>query len=409
VHSAPHYRFVKGEMSKPIETKDVLVVGAGVAGLAAALGFAQAGLRVALIGPAARRFTPTEGEPFDGRIYALAPGSIELLERLRVWPHVDRDRMQRVARMRVFGDTGEELHFDAYGAAVERLATIAEEAELLRVLVAACGFAPALRREVAPFVSLQVEHDLARVELANGGAIAGRLVVAADGAESAVRAAAGISTRAYPYAQTAVVGNFLTMRAHDATALQWFCDEGVVALLPLPDHAGRPAVSLVWSAPTDVAAGLLALDARALAERVTVRTAGMLGSLTPLGPARGFALRQLKVAHLVAPRVALVGDAAHVVHPLAGQGLNLGLADVSELLAVIAGREPFRDIGDPVLLRRYARQRAEPVGLMRLTTDGLARLFRSEDPIARRVRNRGMALVNQIGPLKRALIRQALG
>jgi 2-polyprenyl-6-methoxyphenol hydroxylase-like FAD-dependent oxidoreductase len=165
----------------------------------------------------------------------------------------------------------------------------------------------------------------------------------------------------------------------------------------------------VWSAPETLAAELLALEAEAFAHRVTARTGGLLGMLNPLGPARGFPLRLLKVAHLVGPRVALVGDAAHVVHPLAGQGLNLGLADVSELLAVLAGREAFRDTGDPVLLRRYARRRAEPIGLMRVTTDGLARLFGIDDPMARRLRNGGLSLVNRITPLKRALIRHALG
>jgi 2-polyprenyl-6-methoxyphenol hydroxylase-like FAD-dependent oxidoreductase len=183
----------------------------------------------------------------------------------------------------------------------------------------------------------------------------------------------------------------------------------VVALLPLPDHAGEPAVSVVWSAPDELATALLALDPDALARRVAARSAAVLGDLAPLGTARGFPLRQLKVAHLVGPRLALVGDAAHVVHPLAGQGLNLGLGDVSELLAVTAGREAFRETGDPVILRRYARRRAEPIELMRATTDGLARLFGIDDPLARRLRNRGMALVNQIGPLKRALIRHALG
>jgi ubiquinone biosynthesis UbiH/UbiF/VisC/COQ6 family hydroxylase len=396
-------------MSAPIETKDVVVVGAGVVGLAAALGFAHAAQQVVLVGPAPRLFACSETAPFDERIYALAPGSIELLTRLRVWPHVDAARVQAVARMRVFGDTGEELDFDAYGAAVERLATIGEEAELLRVLRAACDFAAGLERDVAPFVSMRIDDGLARIELANGRSILTRLVVAADGANSAVRAAAGISAQEHAYGQTAVVANLRSERAHDATAFQWFCDEGVVALLPLPDHSREPAVSLVWSAPAELATKLLSLDGDALARRVAARSGGILGNLAPLGIARGFPLRRLKVAHLVGPRLALVGDAAHVVHPLAGQGLNLGLADVSELLAVTAGREAFRDIGDAVTLRRYARQRAEPIGLMRVTTDGLARLFGIDDPLARRLRNGGMALVNQIGPLKRALIRQALG
>lgn len=385
------------------------MIGAGVSGLAAALGFAQTGLQVCLIGPAARSFVPAPGAPFDERIYALAPAALELLGRLRVWPQVAAARVQSVARMRVFGDAGDELEFDAYGAAVERLATIAEETELLRVLSAACSYTPGLQRELASFAALNVVQDRAHVELDDGREIAARLVVAADGANSAVRAAAGISADEHPYRQVAVVANFNSAEAHDATAFQWFCDEGVVALLPLPDHDGRPAVSLVWSAATQLAEQLLALEAAALAERVTARSRAVLGALSPLGVARGFPLRRLEVARLVGPRLALVGDAAHVVHPLAGQGLNLGLGDVSELLAVVGAREAFRDIGDTVLLRRYARARAEPIGLMRLATDGLARLFGLDDPLARRVRNGGLALVNRIGPLKKALIRQALG
>ncbi|HXF47726.1 MAG TPA: FAD-dependent monooxygenase, partial [Burkholderiaceae bacterium] len=337
------------------------------------------------------------------------PASVELLTRLKVWPQIDSARVQPVARMRVFGDAGAELEFDAYGAAVERLATIVEESELLRVLAAACAYAGGLRRFESAFVALAPAQRAARVTFADGAAWHAKLVIGADGANSAVRAAAGISAYEQPYGQTAVVANFAAECAHDATAYQWFTDEGVVALLPLPDWDGRPAVSLVWSAPAALAQELLAAAPAALAERVTQRTAATLGTLAPLGAARGFALRRLAAAHLIAPRVALVGDAAHVVHPLAGQGLNLGLGDVSELLRVLGSRESFRDIGDTVLLRRYERARAEPIGLMRFTTDALAKLFGIDDPLARRVRNTGLGLVNRLPPLKRALIRQALG
>jgi 2-polyprenyl-6-methoxyphenol hydroxylase-like FAD-dependent oxidoreductase len=140
---------------------------------------------------------------------------------------------------------------------------------------------------------------------------------------------------------------------------------------------------------------------------VTARTQSILGELTLRGGVHAFPLRIIRVDPLVGERIALVGDAAHVVHPLAGQGLNLGLRDVSELLRVLAAREAFRDPGDPVLLRRYARARAEPVGLMRLTTDGLARLFGTDDPRVRRLRNTGLALVDRLVPLKNALIRHA--
>jgi ubiquinone biosynthesis UbiH/UbiF/VisC/COQ6 family hydroxylase len=188
-------------------------------------------------------------------------------------------------------------------------------------------------------------------------------------------------------------------------AWQWFGDDGVIALLPLP---GR-ALSLVWSAPHSLAEQLPSLPPDTLAERVTARSGARPGRLSPLGKAHAFPLKKLTVDRLVGPRIALVGDAAHVVHPLAGQGLNLGLQDVSTLLDVLRGREAWRDLGDLVLLRRYARARAEPIGLMRFTTDSLARLFAIDDPLVRRVRNGGLGLVNRLGPLKTALIRHALG
>jgi ubiquinone biosynthesis UbiH/UbiF/VisC/COQ6 family hydroxylase len=208
---------------------------------------------------------------------------------------------------------------------------------------------------------------------------------------------------AYPH--TAVVANFACTRRHDGVAWQWFGDDGVVALLPLPGNA----TSLVWSAPHALAEQLLALDAEALAARVTERSHAQLGTLSPLGPAFSYPLRRLTVDRLALPRVALVGDAAHVVHPLAGQGLNLGLQDVSTLLDVMGARENWRDAGDLVLLRRYARRRAEPIGLIRFATDSLARLFAIDDPLVRTARNGGLNLVNRIGPLKSALIRHALG
>jgi ubiquinone biosynthesis UbiH/UbiF/VisC/COQ6 family hydroxylase len=384
---------------------DVAVVGTGVVGLAAALGCAQQGLKVALIGPAARVYTLRDEAPFDVRIYAIAPGATALLAQLSVWNKIDAARICRVERMRVFGDAGEALTFDAYSAAVERLATIVEESELLRVLRAACDYQPAIRRESAPMSALHVGADAARVELDDGRTVEARVVVGADGAQSAVRAAIGANADVHDYHQQGVVANFACERPHQDTAFQWFTDEGVLALLPLP----RQHVSMVWSAPDGLAARLMQLAPEALAARVAQRSAHALGALVPAGAAHAFALRRIRVDRLVAPRVALVGDAAHVVHPLAGQGLNLGLADVSEWLRVLAAREPFRDPGDLVLLRRYERARAEPLALMRWTTDGLNRLFAADDPRIRRLRNTGLAAVERIAPLKRALIRHALG
>ena len=222
---------------------DVAVVGTGVPGLACALGLAQQGLAVALIGPRPKLHAATAAEPLDLRIYALAPASVELLERLGAWTSVDPQRVCPIERMRVFGDAGDELTFDAYGATVERLATIIEESELLRVLDAACGFQPAIKRVQSTFVSITPQPALAEVNLEDGSALSARLVIGADGANSSVRAAAGISASDKSYEQAAVVANFESAQPHLNTACQWFTSEGVVALLPLPGDR----VSLVWS------------------------------------------------------------------------------------------------------------------------------------------------------------------
>lgn len=389
---------------------DVAVVGSGIPGLAAALGFAQQGLSVALIGPRPKPHAPTRSAPFDPRIYAVAPSSVAFLEGLGVWRSVDPLRTCAVEHMRVFGDDGPQLVFDAYGATVERLATIVEEGELLRVLDAACGFQPSITRMFSTFASLAAKGDA--IEVAHEGAsVVVKLLIGADGANSSVRAAAGITATIKEYEQTAIVANFGFARPHLNTAWQWFTDEGVVALLPLPGNR----VSLVWSAPLEVATELAALSPDQLATRVSERCwpqrgeSSAVGELTAIGAAHTFPLRQISVARLIGPRVALVGDAAHVIHPLAGQGLNLGLQDVALLHDVVRAREPFRDVGDPVLLRRYERGRAEDLGLMRFTTDSLARLFAFDDPLVRGLRNAGLTAVNRLSPLKNALIRRALG
>lgn len=388
-----------------MQAADAAVVGSGLAGMATALGLAQQGLRVALVGPRVAAHRASADEPFDARIYALAPATVELLQRLAVWARIDAARLAAVDTMRVFGDRGDGLTFDAYGAGIERLATIAEESALLQVLDAACDFQPAIARVASAFEGCVADADGVTLRLAEGAALRARLLVGADGANSAVRAAAGISSRSTDYRQTALVCNFRCTRPHLNTAWQWFTDEGVVALLPLPgDH-----VSLVWSAPQELAQQLLQLSAAGLAQRVTARSGAALGELAPAGIVASFPLRLIVVERLIAPRIALAGDAAHVVHPLAGQGLNLGLQDVASLLEVLRGREAFRDIGDAVLLRRYERSRAEPVAMMRAATDGLARLFRLDNPLARFARNTGMAAVDRLGPVKRLLIRQALG
>ncbi|KAF1028586.1 MAG: 2-octaprenylphenol hydroxylase [Burkholderia plantarii] len=385
------------------QTFDVAVVGGGLIGKTAALAMTQAGLKTALLAqPAAPR---AAGSPFDSRIYALSASSQALLERLRVWQALEPTRLAPVHDMRVYGDAQAELHFSAFQAAVPQLAWIGESSLVERALDAALRFQPNLSWFDARAQGLDVASDAASLTLANGGVISSDLVIGADGAHSWVRSQIGAKVERRDYRQTGVVANFKASKPHRETAWQWFRDGEIIALLPLPDGH----VSLVWSAQTAHADQLLALDPAQLAAEVERVSHRQLGALECVTPAAGFPLALQTVDRLIAPRVALVGDAAHLIHPLAGQGMNLGLRDVAGLADAIASREAFRDLGDTVLLRRYERARREDIRALMLATDGLQRLFALPGPLAQVVRNSGMALVGAQPLLKRWLVASALG
>ena len=396
---------------------DVAVIGGGIVGAAAALGAAQSGLSTLWV---AGRTAPRASElPIDRdlRVYALSPATQRFLDGLRIWSQLDAKRMAPVLDMRIYGDRGgrSALHFGAYESATERLATIVEHRELLRALDTAAAYFPGIER-LDGFASEVVAGGDAVTFATDRGPRSARLVIAADGAHSPTRTALGIVSREQPYDQRAVVGNFACAQPHGGAAFQWFTDEGIIALLPLPHLAGEQsehAMSLVWSAPAALADALMQGGAGAIAARLSAlgaeRSATAVGPLTALGPLADVPLAKLSTDRMVAPRAALVGDTAHVVHPLAGQGLNLGLQDVEVLLGILAARERFRDCGDGVLLRRYERARAEPVFAMRQMTDGLVRLFAVEQPGVVRLRGFGMRVVDRAGPLKRLLMRHAAG
>lgn len=382
-------------------THDVVVVGGGPVG--AALALALQPLAVALVEADSPRPLPAQG--FDLRVYAISPGNIAFLESLGVWGRIDAARIQPVAAMSIQGDRASgQLAFRAEEAGLPMLAAIVEAAAIRQALDAALAQQPGVTRHCpAQVAAIGRDPAQATVMLADGRCIPAQLIVGCDGRDSAVRRASGLEARESDYGQLGVVAHFECAEAHRATAFQWFREDGVLALLPLP---GR-RVSMVWSTPRPHADTLLALDPAALAAAVEAASAGVLGTLKPLTAAAGFALRYDRVPRLVEPRLALAGDAAHSVHPLAGQGLNLGLRDVRELAAVLQSRAPRQDCGEHALLRRYERARREDIATTGLSADALQALFASRSGLAAAVRNSGLGALNRLGALKSLLIRHA--
>ena len=388
---------------------DVCIIGDGAIGKAAALGFAQAGLKVTLLSPASAQ-APAATDDWDVRVYAVNHIAHALLSSVKVWEALDASRVAPVDAMVVNGDgaTAGELAFDAYGARVGALAWIVEDRNLNQALDAALKFASNVNVVRGRAIALQTNETAANVQLANGDTLSAELVVGADGGQSWVRSQCNIDFDYRPYGQRAIVSNFACEQPHHDVAYQWFsAAEGIIALLPLPGQR----VSLVWSAPDALADILLRESLTQIAARLTQLAGSKLGSLLPLQPeaVKSFPLSLLRPHAITAPRVALIGDAAHVVHPLAGHGMNLGFADVAGLIKAVSERGPHRDSGDARVLSRYARSRKEDILLMQVTTDGLARLFGTDLEPLRVVRNFGLNLVNQLPVLKRRLIGHALG
>jgi 2-polyprenylphenol 6-hydroxylase len=379
---------------------DALVLGAGPVGLALAAALANAGLSAALVDRVAVGIPDRDGdgEDWDARVYALSPGSAEFLRGLGAWQQLPAERLAAIETMDVRGDTTGRIEFSAYELGERALAWIVEHRELMAALVATVRTASVEVFAPSEPAAIAWHAERAELRLADGRVITSRLIVGADGLRSWTRAQGGIEQEPRLYSQTAVVANFATERAHRSCAFQWFLGVGgVLAWLPLP---GR-RISIVWSAPEPLARELAALDATALAARVADAGGRALGDLKPITPAASFPLSFLKLPSVVAHRLALVGDAAHGVHPLAGQGMNLGFADAAALAAVLAARGPVADIGAGILLERYARRRALPVLAMQFVTDGLAKLFAA--PRLDALRNAGMRAVGSVAPLRRLL------
>lgn len=386
-------------------TKETFCIcGTGIAGLATALGLIKAGHDVVLIGPRATP-EPHPGDTYHPRVYAISPSSQRFLDQLGVWKLIDSHRITPVEAMEIYGDGDGLVHLHAWQAAQPTLAWIVESGEIERALLQA-NHVFGVRWHAEKFQGL----DGKAVLTDTGRRAPFDVLVGADGARSAVRTAARIRHSCQPYGDTGVVAHLTSELPHQNVALQWFTGDSILALLPLPDTGQGHQVSMVWSMPAADAATLLDLppDQRdhALQIRLQAVTGGRLGRLERRSPMFGFPLT-LEKSDMVAPNIALVGDAAHRVHPLAGQGLNLGLGDIEELLAVFSKKERYRSAGELRVLNRYRRARAEPLLAMRAATDGLHKLFATQAAPVVWARNLGMRCVDRVPFIKRMLISKA--
>jgi len=383
---------------------DVVIIGAGLVGASFAMALRGAGLKLALVEAHA---PVAAADAWDSRIYAISPGSVAFLNELGVWKRLDSARIGAVHEMHIHGDAADALlQFSAYDAGVAELATIVESNRLQAALWQRLEHQHDLELICPERCSgLQLGDDTAELTLASGRNLRARLVVAADGMHSWARQAAGISAEEKSYGQMGVVANFACAKPHHQTAFQWFRGDGVLAFLPLPGQR----MSMVWSTPDDHAAELIGLPAEALCARVGEAGGNMLGKLELLTPAMQFPLVRMRATRLAAARIALIGDAGHVLHPLAGQGVNLGFGDAKVLAEVLLKREQFRDSGEIRLLRRYERARAEDILALAWVTDGLQRLFAAPGGAVSKLRNAGLNLTNALPVVKNLLIRRALG
>lgn len=380
------------------KTFDICIRGAGVVGRTLALLLARERLRVALVAapsPTASSQASQAASQTDVRAYALNAASRELLDSLRSWP--DAVHATPVAQMKVFGDQGGSVHFDAATQGVDALAWIVD--------------VPALEARLAEAVRYQPQVEVVSEP------VPAALTVVCEGRASSTRSEFGVEFEVTPYGQHAIATRLTCEHPHGQVAHQWFLPDGILAFLPL-DGAQGNSVAVVWSVPQEQVPSLLALEPQAFVQRLEAASQGTLGALQLQGERAAWALQQARASRWCGalppqgtqPRSwVLAGDAAHNMHPLAGQGLNMGLADAQVLARVLHGRDYWRSVADLRLLRSYERERKAAMLPMGLATDSLQQLFARAEGPWQALRNWGMKGFEHSGPLKEWMARQAMG
>lgn len=389
------------------EDAELVVAGAGLNGMLLAVACAGAGLPVVLVDPQAPAAMLDRG--FDGRTSAIAYGSKLVLDGIGLWPMVAGEA-EPIREIRVADDESPLfLHYDHrdLGDGKAPLGYIVENRVLRRALFEQAEALPSLR--------LMFGRCIAAAEASEGGAVAlldtgerlrCRLVAACDGKDSPLRRAAGIRAIEWRYGQTGIVTTVAHARPHAGIAIEHFLPAGPFAILPMTGNRS----SIVWTEHADLAPHLLALPEAAFAAELAARFGDFLGRVEPVGPRWSYPLGLMLAERYAARRLALVGEAAHVIHPIAGQGLNIGIRDIAALAELVVDQRRLGlDIGDADLLLRYQRWRHADAVLLAAVTDGLNRLFSNTIPPVKLVRDVGLAIVHRLLPLKRLLMRDAMG
>lgn len=392
------FHSVDKSVDRSIEA-EIIVVGAGLVGLAATIALAKQGKKVVLVD--ANKPDIKLKKAWDERVYALSPTTEAWLKQLDVWPHLDTSRVNHINTMHIWGAGSDTpLRLSESDANLPKLGLIVENQNLMHALwqqikllgVTVVTDGKCIGLDTTPLdIQLGLQGDIT---------IVAKLIVAADGVNSWLRSQANIGVSHKNFHQTAIVANFSAEKNHANIARQWFAAHDTLALLPLPSQH----VSMVWSVSTQKAAQLLLLSADELAKSVCVQSQSILGNLKPVSNTQSFELHQQTATKLIADRVVLVGDAAHQIHPMAGQGVNLGFRDVMKLDELTTN---CQDVGDFNLLRKYERARVADIATMTTLTTGLDGLFASNKALVKKVTHWGLQQLNNQAAIKKLLIQQA--
>lgn len=395
--------------SKNTLQTDVIIVGAGLVGLAAAVAMQQAGISAVLVDSRNPADADFADEAWDTRVYAVSPKNAQWLGDLGVWPLLNQSRIGQMQSMKIFGEANQmPITLSASDVNADCLGYIVESKAMMRALLQQVESLGVQTIFDSPCNAISNQSEKAILHLSNDQVVESTLLLAADGSQSWVRQQLNMPMQQKSYEQTAIVANFTAEKPHGNVARQWFVQgidghNSILAWLPLPNNT----ISIVWSVSTNDADTLLMLNDNEFTNKVQSAGNAILGDLKLISPAARFPLNLQKTNTLVQDIVVLVGDAAHQVHPMAGQGVNLGFRDVKDLVQILQNKNQYQSLSDPSLLKQYARARKADILNMVLLTDTLYHLFKSQNATVKAVRSWGLS-ATKYAAIKKMLVSSAV-